>query len=257
MRKQIWTIGVAVLISLSLTAGGCGTKEGAPQKAENKVKENFKAAEVVKNLSEKEIISKINSYIEKNELDKAASVGEEGMKRYPDGVRIPLAVSLAYFYQEDFLDMIKVMRHAAEVSPNNGAVLNQLAWALVDSGENVKEGLAIAEKSMRALEQSGEPVTGAYLDTYGYALLKNGRFKEAVTVLDKAVLDTQSTEVNIHLALALEGAKDPKRAAQVWKTAQGLVETELKDVSNPPAQKRRLEKMKTEIARHLQTTTAQ
>lgn len=251
MRNKFMGAVLVFLMTVSLLISGCGGTDNTKQTATKK--EDFKPAEIVKNLNEKAVVDKINGFIETDELVKAAALGEEGINRYPASVTIPLAVSTVYYYQEDYLDMIKVMRHAVKVSPNNPIALNQLAWALVDSGENVKEGLDLAKKSIKLTQDSGAAVNGGLLDTYGYALMKNGSTNDAIKVLFDAYQETQSTEIAIHLAMSLDKAKQPK-AKQTWKNAQDLVEIELKDASSPPAQKRRLEKLKKEISKYIKSS---
>jgi tetratricopeptide (TPR) repeat protein len=66
--------------------------------------------------------------------------------------------------------------------PNNVQILNNLAYMLVDHDLDNEKALQYAQRAYK-----GMPNNPAVLDTYGYVLLKNGKFKEADEFLQRAV----------------------------------------------------------------------
>ena len=59
--------------------------------------------------------------------------------------------------------------------------MNNLAWLLIDKDRDVNKGLELADK---ALEM--DPVNYSYLDTKGWGLYKQGKYKEALEILERS-----------------------------------------------------------------------
>lgn len=84
--------------------------------------------------------------------------------------------------------------------------LNNLSVLYADKADSAGEALELA---MRAYAM--EPHNAAVLDTLGYALLKNGRTKEALVALQEASrLMPGNAEISRHLELARGAVKDSK-----------------------------------------------
>ena len=75
----------------------------------------------------------------------------------------------------------KYYRLALELEPERAYRLNNLAFLLINEELNVEEGLKLVEK---ALESAPDHYN--YLDTRGWGLYKQGRYEEAVEVLEQA-----------------------------------------------------------------------
>jgi len=91
-------------------------------------------------------------------------------------------------------------RKALSLQPENPARLNNLAWFLIDKDRNVNEGLELIDK---ALELS--PDDWLILDTKGWGLYKQSKFKEALEFLQKA--DSLKPIYDHEIYLHLEAAK--------------------------------------------------
>jgi len=72
-------------------------------------------------------------------------------------------------------------RRALSLEPESARRLNSLAYLLIEKDLNVDEGLQLID---RALES--DPDDYLYLDTRGWGLYKQGRYEEAVKVLEQA-----------------------------------------------------------------------
>lgn len=105
---------------------------------------------------------------------------------------------------------------ALAVMPDDPAIANNLAWALLGDGDRWPEAEALVR---RALSRDPEP-RGYYLDTLGVALLRRGAVSDAVVTFRAALGDPRladratRAQVLRHAGLALRGAGAPAAAAR-------------------------------------------
>ena len=91
-------------------------------------------------------------------------------------------------------------RKALSLEPNSGFCIAQLAIFLVEYDRNINEGLELLEKELKI-----HPDYYLYLDTKGWGLYKQGKYKEALEVLEKS---WELKPLYIHdIYLHLEAAK--------------------------------------------------
>ena len=81
--------------------------------------------------------------------------------------------------------------------------MNALAYFLIDKGRNVNEGLELINKTL-----SLSPDQYEYLDTKGWGLFKQGKYQEALVILQKSWdLRMQNAVYDHEAFLHLEAAK--------------------------------------------------
>jgi tetratricopeptide (TPR) repeat protein len=89
--------------------------------------------------------------------------------------------------------------------------LNNLAYLLAENFKDLKGALELSIKAYRQMPSSPE-----IMDTLGYVLLKNGRFKEAIPLLEKAhTAIPENSSVHLHLGMAYQGAGKADKAKDV------------------------------------------
>ena len=94
-------------------------------------------------------------------------------------------------------------RQALLLEPENPERMNSLAYFLIDNDRNINEGMELIDK---ALELS--PDNYAYLHTKGWGLYKQGKYKEAIEILQKSWdLRMEKAIYNHEAFLHLEAAK--------------------------------------------------
>jgi tetratricopeptide (TPR) repeat protein len=90
-------------------------------------------------------------------------------------------------------------RKALSLEPENTIRLNNLAWLLIDKNININEGLELAEKALKI-----NPDDYSIIDTKGWGLYKQEKYKEALDVLQQSwnLKPVYDHEVCLHLEAA-------------------------------------------------------
>jgi Tfp pilus assembly protein PilF len=107
---------------------------------------------------------------------------------------------------------------ALRLQPDNVTVLNNYSYFLSQQGVKLREAEQMSAKTIRA-----RPEEGTFLDTYGWILYKQGRFKEAKKYLELALdhMELKGSGVtNEHLGDAEYKLGNPKKAMQYWMKAK-------------------------------------
>ncbi|MEZ5972794.1 MAG: tetratricopeptide repeat protein [Hyphomonadaceae bacterium] len=86
-------------------------------------------------------------------------------------------------------------QRALELSPDQPDVLNYLGYSWVDRGEHLQEGLAMIRRAAEI-----RPMSGAIIDSLGWAYFRLGDYPQAVDWLETAVrLEPADATLNDHL----------------------------------------------------------
>lgn len=87
------------------------------------------------------------------------------------------------------------MQRALELSPEQPDVMNFLGYSWVDRGQRLEEGLALIQRAVAI-----RPLSGAIIDSLGWAEFRLGRFDRALEHLERAVeLEPADPVLNDHL----------------------------------------------------------
>ena len=112
-------------------------------------------------------------------------------------------------------EAMTVLREGQKLNPNHPTLQNNLGFLLLEKGGNLPEATRLIETSI-----AQEPKNSSTMDSWGWALFKNGRFKESETVLRKAAtLSPFSPEVHRHLGEALLKLNRLHDALEEWDRA--------------------------------------
>jgi tetratricopeptide (TPR) repeat protein len=128
----------------------------------------------------------------------ALRVLDEAIERYPDSSEL----RFARVFQLEKLDRVdaavKQMRQLVAERPGDPAASNALGYTLVDRTRQRDEGLKLIEQAL-----SVTPDSGAVLDSMGWALHRLKRYEEALTYMQRAKSRINDPEVELHLAEVL------------------------------------------------------
>lgn len=109
-----------------------------------------------------------------------------------------------------------LLERALVMAPDEAAILNELGYGMIITGEGVDRGLALVSKAAML-----RPDDAAIIDSLGWAQYKRGAFSQAVPLLERAVrLNQAQPEIGEHLGDAYwaEGRRVDARYA--WAAAR-------------------------------------
>jgi putative PEP-CTERM system TPR-repeat lipoprotein len=154
--------------------------------------------------------------------DPVAAMGayDEALRRLPGYAPAYYAKGSIYELTGKRKEAVASYRAAIEKSANHVPSLNNLSYLYAQGMGSPKEALQLALTAYKL-----EPGNPAVMDTLGFALLKNGRAKEARTILEKsASLLPKNPSVAYHLALACKESGDRPQAIKVVRNALAMGE---------------------------------
>ncbi len=129
----------------------------------------------------------------------------------------------------------KDFRKALELRPDDPSVLNYLGYSYLDRGVKLPEARKLIEGAFKQ-----RPNDGYIIDSFGWALFKNGQYQEAVENLEKAIEATPADgTINEHLGDAYWKVGRRNEARFQWQRA--LLSVEL-DESQRTAIRTKLER---------------
>ncbi len=99
--------------------------------------------------------------------------------------------------------------------PGDPAALNALGYTLVDRTRHYREGLEYIEAALAVT-----PDSGAVLDSMGWALHRLKRNEEALEYLERASQRISDPEVDLHLGEVLLALGRKDEALATWQQAQ-------------------------------------
>ena len=107
--------------------------------------------------------------------------------------------------------------NALALRPDNLYVMNNYSYFLSTSNTNLEKAEALGKKIVEA-----EPENSHYLDTYGWALFKNGKYNEALKYLNEAMKyssgDDKAT-IYEHIGDVKWKLNDSDSALKYWQDA--------------------------------------
>ena len=129
----------------------------------------------------------------------------------------PKNVSALYLLGSVYLDLNEREKSKAEfrkilaLEPDHDGALNSLAYMYAEDGVNLDEALKMAR---RAIEL--DPSSGAYYDTLGWVLFKQGFNAESLMALEKAQTYMADAIIYDHMGDVYKAVNEPALARKFW-----------------------------------------
>ncbi len=139
------------------------------------------------------------------------------IERAPRDWRLPFARGLVREKLGRWPEAEADLRQALALSPDQPDALNSLGYSLADRGERLEEALAMLERAVEL-----RPMSGAVIDSLGWAHYRLGNYARALEVLEHAVsLEPGHATLNDHLGDAYWRAGRRTEARFQWRRALG------------------------------------
>jgi tetratricopeptide (TPR) repeat protein len=160
------------------------------------------------------IIARANLLTANGDANGALALLDSAAKEYPDSSELRFARVFQLEGLDKVNDSIAELRKLVADRPGDPAATNALGYTLVDRTRQHKEGLKLIED---ALAQT--PDSGAVLHSMGWALHRLGRNEDALGYLERAKRRINDPEVDLHLGEILLALNRKSDARDVWTKA--------------------------------------
>jgi len=160
------------------------------------------------------VIARANLLANNGDVNGALALLDSAAKEYPDSAELRFARVFQLEGADKVNDSIAELRKLVADRPGDPAATNALGYTLVDRTRQHKEGLKLIED---ALTQT--PDSGAVLDSMGWALHRLGRNQDALGYLERAKRRINDPEVDLHLGEVLLALNRKADARDVWAKA--------------------------------------
>ncbi len=148
------------------------------------------------------------TYRRKGDYQNGVASLQAARQTLPDDERVLSTLGLTLDEAQRFPEARQVYEAALKGDPNNGSVLNNLAYLLTEHGGDIEQALTYAQKAKQVLPNLGE--VG---DTLAWIYLKKNLPDKALEILDPLVQKTPGQATwRYHLGLALVQKGDRTRA---------------------------------------------
>jgi tetratricopeptide (TPR) repeat protein len=124
----------------------------------------------------------VNVYERAKRYSEAQRVLDSVAGRYSDSMQLHFMQGALYEQQNRATEAEAAFRKALALDANNPSVLNYLGYMLADRGMKLEEAVTMIQKAVDA-----DPISGAFLDSLGWAFFKLNRLDQAERYLTRAV----------------------------------------------------------------------
>jgi tetratricopeptide (TPR) repeat protein len=121
------------------------------------------------------------AYMESNRAPQAAKLLREAQSKFPDDAEIGLQLGASLDKQKKFAESEAVLRQLIAANPENATALNYLGYMLAERGERLTESVDFIKRALAI-----DPDNGSYLDSIGWAYFKDGKLTLAFDNLKRA-----------------------------------------------------------------------
>jgi tetratricopeptide (TPR) repeat protein len=161
------------------------------------------------------IIARANLLATSDDANGALALLDSALKEYPDSAELRFARVFQLETADKVSESVAELRKLVADRPGDPAATNALGYILVDrTPRQSREGMKLIED---ALAQT--PDSGAVLDSMGWALHRVGRNEDALKYLEHAKRRISDPEVDLHLGEVLQALNRKDEAREVLSKA--------------------------------------
>jgi tetratricopeptide (TPR) repeat protein len=160
------------------------------------------------------VIARANLLKNSGDVAGALALLDTALKEYPDSVELRFARVFQLEDADKVNESLDELRKLVADRPGDPAAANALGYTLVDRTRQHKEGLKYIEQAL-----AETPDNGAVLDSMGWALHRVGRNEDALGYLEHAKRRISDPEVDLHLGEVLLALDRKQDARDLWTKA--------------------------------------
>jgi Flp pilus assembly protein TadD len=158
------------------------------------------------------------TYRRKGDFGAAITAFQAARKILPDDQRVLTTLGMALGSTDRWLEARQIYEATLKLYPNNGIVLNNLAFGVAEHNGDLDQALTMAQQAKRIL-----PAMPEVSDTLGWIYLKKNLPDQALPVFqDLVTKNPERSTFHYHLGLALAQKGDKARAREEVKKALSL-----------------------------------
>jgi tetratricopeptide (TPR) repeat protein len=161
------------------------------------------------------VVGLADLYADQRRTDDALRLLEQARKTFGDDQALTLRVANVYEGGGRLPDAERELRKLMAEDPLNADAMNSLSYMLTENGQRLAEAIDLAQRALKL-----EPDNPAYLDTFGWALFKQGKTAEAAVPLGKAAaVLTGNSVIQDHHGDVLAKSGKSVEAVAAWQRA--------------------------------------
>ncbi|MDD5116001.1 MAG: tetratricopeptide repeat protein [Candidatus Omnitrophica bacterium] len=122
-----------------------------------------------------------------------------------------------YYDLKDYPAAEREFKTAIKLNPNYHEALNFLGYFYLEQNRNINKAGRMIRKALRI-----DPENGAYIDSLGWFYFRKGKFKEALSQLEKAASLLSDPVIYDHLGDVFIKLGDPESAKLNWEKSLKL-----------------------------------
>ena len=158
------------------------------------------------------------TYRRKGDFGAAITAFQQARKILPDDQRVLTTLGMALGSTDRWLEARQIYEATLKLYPNNGIVLNNLAFGVAEHNGDLDQALTMAQQAKRIL-----PAMPEVSDTLGWIYLKKNLPDQALPVFqDLVTKNPERSTFHYHLGMALAQKGDKARAREEVKKALSL-----------------------------------
>lgn len=133
-------------------------------------------------------------YLQQGKLKEAETIFKLVLGMAPADAQAHFYLGSIYYDSKDYIAAEKEFKAALKLKPDYHEALNFLGYFYLEQDKNINKAGAMIRKALEF-----EPENGAYIDSLGWFYFKKGKFKEALSELEKAASYLSDPVIYEHL----------------------------------------------------------
>lgn len=156
-------------------------------------------------------------YLQQKKLKQAEGIFKLILKLDPLDAESHFYLGSVYYDLKNFSEAEKELKNALKLKPDYHEVLNFLGYFYLEQDIQIDRAGAMIKQAL-----AFEPENGAYLDSLGWFYYKKGKFKEALSYLEKGAYFLSDPVIYEHLGDVFLKLGNPESAKLNWEKSLKL-----------------------------------